>query len=330
MERSLWETSYQGVPVTVLGATGFIGRWVARKLCQLGARVQLIVRDGSTAKRVFDRYGIQGEVFEVNLADLPAFQRVFNKVKTSITFNLAGYGVDRLETDQKAAYQINVSLVEAIAQSVFQARDPDWPGRDIVHVGSTAEYGAISGNLSEDSIPNPTSLYGRSKLAGTLALEQHSQSLGIKGLTARLFSVYGPGEHSGRLLPLLIQAARSREPLALTSGEQMRDFTYVEDVAEGLLRLGVAEARPGQVVNLATGKMSSVRRFVAVAGEVLGIPDSCLQFGAIDMPEREMDWERENVPVAVEHLHRLTGWLPSIGIEEGVRRTWEFDAGRCR
>lgn len=327
MERTLWETSYQGVPVTVLGATGFIGRWVARKLCQQGARVYLIVRNVSTAKQVFERYDIKGDVFEVDLADLSALQGFFEKVKTSITFNLAGYGVDPSETDQEVAYQINVRLVEGIAQVVSHQRDLDWSGQDIVHVGSTAEYGAIDGNLSEDSVPNPTTLYGKSKLAGTRTLEQCSQNLGIKGVTARLFSVYGPGERSERLLPLLMQTARTREPLSLTSGEQMRDFTYVEDVAEGLLRLGVVEARPGRVVNLATGKMSSVRQFVETAAGVLGIPDSCLRFGAITLPEREKDWERENLPVTVEQLHRLTGWLPSTEIGEGIRKTKVFEDG---
>jgi nucleoside-diphosphate-sugar epimerase len=327
MKHSLRETSYHGVPVTVLGATGFIGRWVAHKLCQQKARVHLIVRNRAAAKQVFDRYGIQGEVSEVDLGDLSAVQRVFERVNASIIFNLAGYGVAPSETDQATAYQINAYLVEALAQAVARTSNPDWPGQQIVHVGSAAEYGAMGGGLSVASIPSPTTLYGKSKLAGTLALEQHSKSLGIRCLTARLFSVYGPGEHPGRLLPLLLRTAQTREPLALTSGEQLRDFAYVEDVAEGLLRLGLAQANPGQIVDLATGQLTSVRRFIEVAAPVLGIPNHCLQFGTIAMPEREKDWDREQVPVAVRQLRRLTGWLPTTGIEQGIRKTRWFEFG---
>jgi nucleoside-diphosphate-sugar epimerase len=113
----------------------------------------------------------------------------------------------------------------------------------------------------------------------------------------------------------------------LTSGEQLRDFAYVEDVAEGLLRLGLAQANPGQIVDLATGQLTSVRRFIEVAAPVLGIPNHCLQFGTIAMPEREKDWDREQVPVAVRQLRRLTGWLPTTGIEQGIRKTRWFEFG---
>ena len=81
----------------------------------------------------------------------------------------------------------------------------------------------------------------------------------MRAVTARLFTVYGPGEHCGRLLPSLIEAARAEKPLELTAGTQLRDLTYVEDVAEGLLRLGLAQAEPGSVVNLATGHLTMVR-----------------------------------------------------------------------
>ncbi|NIP76477.1 MAG: NAD-dependent epimerase/dehydratase family protein, partial [Xanthomonadales bacterium] len=74
--------------------------------------------------------------------------------------------------------------------------------------------------MAEDSVPNPTTLYGRSKLAGTLQFRRACQRTGLRGLTARLFTVYGPGEHPGRLLPSLIEAAETDEPLELTAGLQ--------------------------------------------------------------------------------------------------------------
>src|SRR5205085_11129237 len=129
------------------------------------------------------------------------------------------------------------------------------------------EYGVAQGDLSESTDAAPTTLYGRSKLAGTRALTDRCRALGLNGLTARLFTVYGPEEQPGRLLPTLCTAAATQEPIELSDGRQRRDFTYIEDVVEGLLRLGVAAPNPGSVVNMATGRLTSVRSFVQTTAE---------------------------------------------------------------
>jgi nucleoside-diphosphate-sugar epimerase len=140
-------------------------------------------------------------------------------------------------------------------------------------------------------------------------------------VTARLFNVYGPGEHPGRLLPSLLDAARSRTAVDLTAGQQRRDFTYVEDVAEGLLRLGVSPAmEPGFVVNLATGRLTTVKEFVLIAARLLAIPPEHLRFGALPGRTAEMSHEE----VAIDRLTRLLAWRPAGTIEEGITRTRDF------
>ncbi|UCC53279.1 MAG: SDR family oxidoreductase [Anaerolineaceae bacterium] len=161
-------------------------------------------------------------------------------------------------------------------------------GQDVVHVGSALEYGSISGKLSEDSKPNHTTLCGISKLAGIHALATCCQIHGIKGLTVRLFTVYGPGEHPGRLLPSIMDAAGTGNSLSLTPGRQRRDFTYVEDVAEGLLCLGLSEAKSGEIVNLATGTLTSVRDFAETEARILGISRDALKFGETPTRKEEM------------------------------------------
>ncbi|MHC4861008.1 MAG: NAD-dependent epimerase/dehydratase family protein, partial [Planctomycetota bacterium] len=224
------------------------------------------------------------------------------------------------ERDEDVANLVNARLVESICRDVAAVRDPGWAGQDVVHVGSAFEYGLIAGDLAEDSEPRPATTYGRSKLGGTLALKRAAESGAVAGLTARLFTVYGPGEHGGRLLPSLLEASRTGVPLDLTAGLQRRDFTYVEDVAEGLLRLGARPAVRGDVVNLATGRLSSVREFVLIAADALGIPVENLRFG--DVPTRSNEMEHDDV--AVDRMRDLASWIPPTGIEEGVRRTAEF------
>jgi nucleoside-diphosphate-sugar epimerase len=309
----------------VLGASGFIGRWVARALCAQGAQVFLVVRNTDVARNIFGQSMAEQNIIEADLRDAASVRNVFRKIRPAVTFNLAGYGVDRSEIDEARADEINAQLVKYVCEAIAQSRDVKWCGQDIVHVGSGAEYGAIGGNLDEGSACRPTTFYGKSKLAGTFLLEECCKTLGIKGLTARLFTVYGPGEHSGRLLPALIDAAYSGTPILLTAGNQKRDFTYVQDVVEGLLRLGVvSEAKRGEIVNLATGKLISVRNFAETAARVIKIPLDHLKFGAISQRADEM----EHGAVTVERLRQLISWTPPTEVEEGINDTFSFIAAQ--
>ena len=318
---------YEGNNVVVLGASGFIGRGLARELCENGANVFLFVRDCLSAEKIFEQYDIKGKIIELDLAkNALSLIDFFQEIKPVITFNLAGYGVDPSERDNDIAYKINADLVGIACKAMAKAKSESWSGQDIIHVGSALEYGEIDGNLSEDSQPNPTTLYGKSKLTGTRLLMQCCQDDKLKGVTVRLFTVYGPGELGGRLLPSLMTAAREGHSVPLTAGLQKRDFTYIDDVVEGLLRVGAAgkpEAEAlthDRIINLASGRLTSVRDFVETAANVLAIETEKLQFGAIPVRNEEM----QHLPVSNVLLQRLTHWLPSIGIAEGVRRSMNF------
>jgi len=182
----------------------------------------------------------------------------------------------------------------------------------------------ITGDLAEDSAPRPTTLYGCSKLAGTHFLAAASQERRVLALTARLFTVYGPGEHPGRLLPALLRCARTGADLPLTAGTQRRDFTYVADAAEGLLRLGLTGGPPGEVVNLATGRLTTVRDFAEQAAARLSVPPARLLFGRLPLRSEEMAADGGHSPVNIDRLRRLAGWTPGTLIDEGVHKTMVF------
>jgi nucleoside-diphosphate-sugar epimerase len=300
--------TYSGVRAVVLGASGFIGRWVARKLEESGAETHLVVRDSA---------GWRGRVFEADLAQPDALGEIFEKVRPAIIFNLAGYGVDPSERDADLSERLNALLPMAICDAAARWKDCGWVGQHVIHAGSALEYGTASGDLHEDGPALPTTVYGQTKLQGTLHIAKCAKGLGLRTITARLFTVYGPGEHRGRLLPSLTNAASASKPLELTAGTQLRDFTYVEDVADGLLRLGLAHAEPGEVVNLATGRLTTVRSFTETAAGILGMPMENLKFGAIPTRSEEMRHD----PVSIERFRQITGTVPTTGIEEGIRKT---------
>lgn len=299
--------SFEGVTTLVLGASGFIGRHVAAALIERGAHSVISARDPHALAAIPAMERIPCDVISANeVTDL------IDRVQPAVTFNLAGYGVDPAERDPAIAHRVNTELPAQLAQRLATL-----PRARLVHVGSALEYGTAAGDLSEDTPCVPTTLYGRTKLAGSMAMREQSENTGLQALTARMFTVYGPGELAQRLLPALIRAAQTQTPLQLTDGKQQRDFTYVGDVVDGLLRLAKAKTQPGEVINLATGKLETVRRFAERAALVIGLDDELLRFGSLPTRAEEMAHD----PVAVRRLHELTNWLPATSIEEGVRKT---------
>ncbi len=315
-----FRTNYIGVRTIVCGASGFIGRRFVQALSRSGARVYAVVRSKTAADLVVSACPSACEAVECDLRNESCVRAVFAKVRPSITFNLAGYGVDPAERDGETAYALNAIVPQILADALYAYADASWYGQQLIHAGSALEYGQAGGNLAEDCVPRPTTLYGRSKLEGTLNVAAVARRTGLRAVTARLFMVYGPGERPYRLLPSLLRIARTGETLDLTDGVQRRDFTYVDDVVEGLLRLGVSAAKPGETVNLATGKLASVREFSDTAAQIMQIPVRQLCFGALPARKEEMYHEQVNV----KRLYQLCSWLPTTTPAQGILWTAEL------
>ena len=310
---------YRGVRVLVLGGSGFIGGWLLRSLAGAGATVHAVARNESGADRI-RRLGAA----RVTVADLihpGTVTTIVREAAPDVIFNLAAYGVDRAERDESVMSALNTRLVtELCAAAVTHQATSGWSGLRLVHAGSALEYGSVSGLISENTVPIPHTDYGRTKLAGSNVVLDAVRSAGLAAAVVRLFTVYGSGEHAGRLLPSLIDAARTGDAVHLSSGEQPRDFTYVEDVVSGLLRVGRSAAASG-VLNVATGRLTTVRQFAELAAGIMGIPGDRLRFGAISQRAGEMF----HGAVDTSRAEQLLGWSPRISIADGISRTWELE-----
>ncbi|MDP7112676.1 MAG: NAD-dependent epimerase/dehydratase [Myxococcota bacterium] len=318
---------YAGFRALVLGASGFVGRHVAHAAYQAGCELVLAVQDPGRADAALGPLGVRGERRVVDLTDPGQIDGLIAEVTPDVVFNLAGYGVDPAQDDPDELRLINAELPLRVLGALGRhVRDCDWPGQRLVHAGSAFEYGAVGGPLTEDGPVSPTSDYARSKLEGTLRTTIGAEQLELLAVVARLFTVYGPGEPSQRLLPSLVDAAQTGQTIALTAGDQRRDFTYVQDVAAGLLRLGRTEADQAGVVNLASGRLTAVRVFAERAAGVLGIPAERLRFGERLGQSDEMRHD----PVTITRLQEVTGWRPPTGIERGVGLTLQFSSSSER
>ncbi len=302
--------------VVVLGASGFIGRWVAAAFSDAGAVLWCPVRSPETAQPIFDQLGIRASVLQIDLLDRPSLWQLLGEVRPHLVVNLAGYGVDPRERDAALTRAMNLELVEALIDWIARHSAADRAA--LLHAGSALEYGAVGGDLREETVPNPTTVYGQSKLAATRAIAAAVERGELQAIVARLFTVYGAGEHPGRLLPSLLAGVGNTQRIPLTDGHQKRDFTYVGDVAEGFVRLAaMCEAGTHPVMNLSTGVLTSVRGFIEQAAPILGIATDRLGFGDLGLRAEEM----EHSEVSNRRLTETLGWQPATSIPEGILRT---------
>jgi dTDP-glucose 4,6-dehydratase len=308
----------QGRAALVLGASGFIGRWVARELAARGARTVGAVR----AAGRFPRELAAGvELVATDLARPGNAAELLERLRPDVVLDLAGYGVAKEERDEALAERLNHGLV---VECLSALERPAGREARLVLAGTALEAGPGPASLDELAPCAPATLYGTTKLAATRAAAQ-ARARGLAVVVARPFTVFGPGERPGRLVPTLLAARGGSGRIPLSSGSQRRDWVYVEDVARALVDLAELPAdslRSGRYpfdapcLNLASGALTSVRDFVLALAEEFGIARERLGFG--DLPP--LPEEMHHPPPPVGRLRAALGWTPSPDPRDGLRR----------
>lgn len=300
--------------VLVTGAGGFVGANLARRLLRDGHEVHLFLRPGGRRWRI-DELGDAARVHEVDLADETAVRASVEAARPDWVFHLAAHGAYASQRDVRRMVAANVTgtvnLVEAAARRGFES---------FVHAGTSSEYGFKDHAPHEREWIEPNSDYAVTKACATLFCRQAAQRLGLRLVTLRLYSVYGPYEEPTRFVPtLLVRGLRGELP-PLVRPESAHDYVYVDDVSEAfLLAASGPRTEPGSVYNVGTGTERPAREIVEIARRVLGV-GAAPQWGS--MPDRPWDtahWVCDN-----RRIRQELGWRPVVSFEDGFRRTLDW------
>jgi nucleoside-diphosphate-sugar epimerase len=302
----------------VTGAEGFLGANLVRHLTSAGHEVVALSRPGGTAWRL-DELKTEMQTLELDLRDTGAIERVIATIRPQWIFHLAAHGAYSWQTDVQTMIDVNVSATAALLAA---ARVTDV--QTFVNVGSSSEYGLKAHAPLEDEWLEPNSYYAVTKAAGS-HLTALAAANGLAAVTLRLYSIYGPWEDPGRLMPALVrEATRGRLP-SLVDPETARDFVYVEDCCDALLRAaecGASAGGPGAALNIGSGRQTRLRELVAIARAALGVTalpewstmeqrgwDTSVWVSDPHAAFERLGWKALTAPG--EGLERMAAWLRS-------------------
>jgi len=295
----------------VTGGAGFIGSHLVEELLRRGQSVR-IADDFSSGQRENVPAGV--ELVEGDIAD-PAIARKAIAGADYVLHQAAIPSVARSVTDPVTSHHANV---DGTLQVLVAARDHNV--RRVVMAGSSSEYGDSPTLPKHEEMPlAPKSPYALQKVTGEEYCRLFTQLYGLETVSTRYFNVFGPRQqpnsaYSG-IISLFIKALSSgTPPLILGDGEQTRDFTYVANVVDGVLRACTAPRASGQAINVATNGRISLLDLLATLNRVMGT-SAVPEFG----PARQGDVKDSQA--AIGKAKELLGYEPIVDFEEGLRRT---------
>jgi UDP-N-acetylglucosamine/UDP-N-acetyl-alpha-D-glucosaminouronate 4-epimerase len=300
----------------VTGGAGFIGSHLAEELVRRGHRVRVV--DSLITGRRRNLEHIDGVDFvEGDLADMDVSVRAVAGMEY-VLHQAAIPSVPRSVTDPMTSHRANV---DAALNVLVAARDAGV--KRLVYAGSSAAYGnAPTLPKREDMPPNPLSPYALQKLVAEQYCQMFTILYGFETVTVRYFNVFGPRQdpgspYSGVISLFATALLEGRQPTIYGDGEQTRDFTYVANVVDGVLRACEAPKAAGEVINVATGGRISLNELLRVMSGFVGA-----RVAPIYRAERAGDVKDSQADIT--KARTLLGYAPIVGLEEGLRRTIEW------
>jgi len=298
----------------VTGGAGFIGSHISEALVKRGHRVR-VVDSLVTGYRHNLRDGV--EFTHGDLAD-PAVARAAVADMDYVVHQAAIPSVPRSVDQPEESHRANV---DATLQILLAARDAKV--KRVVFAGSSSVYGDTEVLPKTEAMPtNPLSPYALQKLMSEMYLQMFTRLYGLETVTTRYFNVFGPRQDPGSpysgVISLFIKAlTEGTRPIIYGDGGQTRDFTYVTNVVDGVIRAAETPGIGGHVFNVATHSRISLNELLAALKKIFG---SSVE--PIYKEARQGDVRHSQADIS--KAEKMLGYRPTVGLEEGLRHTVDW------
>ncbi|MBN8536955.1 MAG: GDP-mannose 4,6-dehydratase [Deltaproteobacteria bacterium] len=320
--------SFENKNIVITGGLGFIGSNLAERLCQFGANVTLLdsmLPDYGGNERNVEKIKDKVKISYTDMRDPHSLPYI---VKNSdYIFNLAGQishidsmndPIQDLEINQKA----QVYFLEAVRKYAKNSI--------VVHASTRQIYGKTIKTPTDENHPiAPTDVNGINKLGGELYHTLYSKVYGIKTVSLRLTNTYGPRQlirhnRQGFIGWFMNRALLGEEIVLYGDGSQIRDFTYVDDVVDGLLLTSINEKAWGNVYNL-----GGIRPYTLLeTANILKNLNPNLTIRFIPFPEERKKIDIGNYIADYNKIKSEINWKPKVDLPDGLEKMFNFYKGK--
>jgi nucleoside-diphosphate-sugar epimerase len=300
----------------VTGGAGFIGSHLAEELIRRGQRVR--VADSFITGRRENLDVIPGaEFFEGDLADVTFAERACDGIDY-VLHQAAIPSVPRSVDDPITSNRANITATLSVLDAARRAGV-----KRLVYAGSSSAYGDTPTLPKHEDMPTaPKSPYALQKLVGEQYCRMFTDLYGFETVTTRYFNVFGPRQdpgspYSGVISLFATAIPAGRRPIIYGDGEQTRDFTYIANVVDGVLRACESPKAAGEVINVATGLRISLNDVLRVLNTLVGtnVQPIYKEPRAGDVRDSQAD---------ISKAKALLDYTPRVSFEDGLRQTLEW------
>ncbi len=297
----------------VTGGAGFIGSHLAEELVRRGETVR-VVDNLSTGKRRNIAHVPSAEFIEGDLADLEVARRAVE----GIDYVLHQAAIPSVPRSVQDPITSNRANIDASLNILVASRDAGV--KRLVYAGSSSAYGnSPTLPKAETMAPAPLSPYALQKLVAEEYCLMFTRLYGLQTVTTRYFNVFGPRQdpsspYSGVISLFISALCDGRRPTIYGDGEHTRDFTYVANVVDGVLRACTADRASGEVINVATGGRISLNTLFQTIRDLVGATVEPIYADprAGDVKDSQAD---------ISKARRVLGYQPSVSFEDGLAKT---------
>jgi len=295
--------------ILIIGGTGFIGSHLVKKCSSFNASV-------TSASLSLPQKNKRIKKVNYCKVDLTNFLSVRKKLNTSFDYiiNLAGYiNFSNSKKDYKKIMNEHFFSIKNIIETL-----PRNNLKKFVQIGSSAEYGQRKAPQNENTQLSPQSSYSLAKVKTTKYLKKIYKAEKYPYTIARLFLVYGPGQKKNRFIPEIIKNCLKNKKFPTTSGEQVRDFCYIDDIISAILLLMLSKKTTGKTFNVATGIPTKIKTIIILIKKIIGK-------GKPQFNKRKLrKGENEILYANIKKIKKKLNWKPKVKLLTGLKETIIF------